>query len=172
MNALAKAKLVWFSTLINVVLSSKLTRSFILIRLTRLISTLKYEGRFKLFIGKLPNWPGAETPSKPGFKVELKNFPVVEFVVIFSRFGLIKKTPAGVRNTPTFFLNSSKLIPISCAGLFPELKLLNVVRPDVTKNGCPVCQTTMDPTLQPPIILSTKLFAPLSKYLPCPNGSS
>ena len=77
---------------------------------------------------------------KPAFNFDVATWPA-ELVVMSSRFGLMKKTPAGVLNIPTFFLKSSKLIPASCAPLlfgvqepfeFKGPIQLNVARPEAT----------------------------------------
>src|SRR5262245_36509894 len=114
---LGKRKFGWLRTLMALALNSRRTRSVIGIRFTKLASQSKYAGPLSELIGKLPKVPGAGAVINPGFKVELTNAPVVGFVVIVSRFGLMKYTPVGVRKIPTFCWNSANVIPVNCAGL-------------------------------------------------------
>src|SRR5437660_4135505 len=110
----------------NVVLISRRTRSVIGIRFTRLASQLKYAGPRSELMGKFPKEPTAGVPNKPGFGTEL-TAPVAE-TVTFSRFGLMKNIPCGVRKIPRLFLKSAKVIPDRSTGLLPALKLLKVER--------------------------------------------
>src|SRR5262245_32640939 len=126
--------------LMNVVFSTSLTRSPIGKRFVTLMSMLKYVGPFNEFSGKLPKVPGVGpfNANIPGLIVELMNLPPsglphgdepLVVVLMHNSDGSIKNIPDGVLNTPVCFLNSSNDMPISWAGLLPELKLLNVFRP-------------------------------------------
>src|SRR5258705_5275090 len=96
--------------------------------------------------------------------------------------GLTKKTPPLSKKRPRFFLNSSKLIPTSCAPLLNVGQAtcpaaggavqLNVDRPAEIKNGGLVDHTLITPMVQPPTILSTKPLELFKKDRPLPKGSS
>src|ERR1043166_2357854 len=90
-----KTKFGWFSALMNVVLISMRTLSVIGMRFTKLASQSKYAGPRSELIGKLPKEPTAGVANKPGLGTELTD-PVAE-TVMFSRLGLMKKSPWGVR---------------------------------------------------------------------------
>src|SRR5687768_1981275 len=129
-----------------VTLISNLTVSVIGILLVTLRSKLKYLGPLRLLIGKLPIVPGAGDSIKPGLSLEVATLPCA-LRVISSRSGLMKNIPAGVLNIPVFFLNSSWVIPTSCAPLLGDGQApcafngptqLNVDRPALTCQGTPV----------------------------------
>src|SRR5215213_5331491 len=123
-----------------------------------------------LFTGKLPMVPGAGADIKPDFNFDVATLPA-EFNVMSRIAGLTKKTPDGVLNSPTFFLNSSNEIPTSCAPLF-VLELVNVERPEEMKNGGLLDHTAIAPIVQPPTSLLSAQFEVSKKRLPFPNGSS
>jgi hypothetical protein len=115
--------------------------------------------------------PGAGADIKPALSVAAVALPVVGLMVMLRRFGFTKNTPLGVLNSPMFFLNSAKVIPVSWAPLLAE-ELLNVVRPEPTYHGTPVAHVTIAPILKPPTILSTRSLEPPKKVLPFPKGRS
>src|SRR6185503_9228272 len=123
-----------------------------------------------LFTGKLPMVPGAGAVIKPGFNLEVATLPA-EFKVMSRIAGFTKKTPDGVLKSPTFFLNSSKEMPRSCAPLL-ALELVNVERPEEMKNGGLLDHTPIAPIVQPPASLLSAQFELFKKRLPFPNGSS
>ena len=126
--------------LIAVDLISNLTFSVIGILFIRLKSKFQYWGPVRLLTGKFPNVPGAGADIRPALSFEPVILPVVALVVMSWRSGLTNNTPPGTLNMPRFFLNSSTVMPTSCAPLFgatqaaggPTVQVqLYVVRPEL-----------------------------------------